>query len=118
MSHEEKEIRPDSEESTKVVEIIVIIVEEHVRHKKPFPPHQPHHVYKFRVNKELYESKNPILSGSQILEIASKIPVAEYKLDQVFPDRKPEKLGLDEKVDLTTHGIERFVAVPIKNDEG
>jgi hypothetical protein len=68
------------------------------------------HKYQFRVNNEKFVTDKECLTGREILEIAGKKPPESYKLTQIFHKGEKKIIGLDDKVDLTEAGIERFHA--------
>ncbi|MBB6338075.1 hypothetical protein FHR59_002338 [Xanthomonas arboricola] len=57
-----------------------------------------------------YSIPDPIVTGVQILHIASKRPAAEHLLFQLLPTGALEEIRLEEMVDLREPGTERFVA--------
>lgn len=68
------------------------------------------HKYQFRVNNEKFITDKECLTGREILEIAGKKPPENYKLTQIFRKGEKKPIGLNDKVDLTEAGIERFHA--------
>jgi hypothetical protein len=75
-------------------------------------------IYVFRVGKQRIEVKDPIITGSQILELAHKLPPENYILRQIFHGAEPKVIGLDETVDLRAPGVERFRAMPRTAKDG
>lgn len=74
--------------------------------------------YVFRVGKQRFEVKDPILTGRQILELAHKLPPENYTLRQIFHCAEPKVIGLNETVDLRAPGVERFRAMPDTAKDG
>jgi hypothetical protein len=74
--------------------------------------------YRFRVNGEAFVVHEPVVTGRQVLTIAGLLPVEEYTLRLKMAGGKPEKIGLDEKVNLRRPGIEKFKALPRDQTEG
>ena len=70
----------------------------------------------FKVNRQKFESVNAIITGKEVLEIASLLPVEDYELlIKVNENEKGfEPVQLDEKIDLKGAGIEGFFAKPYK----
>ncbi len=99
-------------------EIIEIDIEEYVRTGRPIPPHHPSHRYRFRVDKHSYVTEKPHLTGREILTIAGKVPPERFALRQRHHGGQVTPVGLEEVVDLTTPGIERFTTIPRDQTEG
>lgn len=73
--------------------------------------------YKIRIDKQSYEVSEPTPTGRQLLETAGK-PAANYKIFLRPPGQQPQEIGLDDTVDLTKPGVERFVTLPLDQTEG
>lgn len=71
--------------------------------------------YMLRIDSEKYIVDTRFISGKELLELAKKIPVVNYRIDKIMHDGKPLKIGLDQRVDLAEFGIERFVTIPVKD---
>lgn len=74
--------------------------------------------YRIRVDKEHYEVPGNSLTGREVLELAGKCPPEQYLLYQRLRGGQREKIGLDETVDLTKPGVERFMTLPKDQTEG
>jgi hypothetical protein len=73
--------------------------------------------YRIRVDKVKIDMPIPDPTGRQILDAAGKVPPERWLLNQkICGQMKP--VGLDEKVDLTAPGVERFVTLPKDQTEG
>ena len=68
--------------------------------------------YKVKVDNEYFVFDHQFVTGKEILEKVSKIPVECHTLYQKLKHCDFEKIDLNEKVDLTTPGIEHFVIKP------
>lgn len=68
----------------------------------------------FKVNRQKFESVNAIITGKEVLEIASLLPVEDYELLIKVNEKGFEPVQLDEKIDLKGAGIEGFFAKPYK----
>lgn len=99
------------------VEIVneVIDLEEYAKAGKQPPMAKG---YKFRVNGEAFVVEQPVVTGAEVLTIAGLVPAKEYTLRLKMVGGKPEKIGLDEKVDLRRKGVEKFKALPRDQTEG
>lgn len=78
----------------------------------------PYITYKYliKINGDKYEVAQEEITGLQILELVNKDP--ENHRVKMFSKSGKRLMGLDEKVDLTTCGIERFVVEPLDCTEG
>ena len=73
--------------------------------------------WKFRVDKDNFQSNDQLVTGRQILETAGKSPANKYLL-VLSGQGQPREIGLDEKVDLSQPGIERFRSLVRECREG
>ena len=92
----------------------VIDLEEYAKSGK-CPPKG--HSYRFRVDREFFKTRKSELTGREILIIAGKPDPENWLLNQKKKG-SVDSIGLDEIVDLTTPGIERFMTLPIDQTEG
>jgi hypothetical protein len=90
-------------------------LEEYARQGKQ-PPHC--RGYRIRVNGNRFEVFEPKPTGRAILTLAGFTPPEEYTLRVKVAGQKPERVGLDERVDLRRPGIEKFKALPGDQNEG
>lgn len=74
--------------------------------------------YKIKIDREKYVVKVECMTGREILTLANKIPVERFQLNQKFKGGRVIRIQLDEKVDFTTKGIERFMTLPLDQTEG
>jgi hypothetical protein len=74
--------------------------------------------YQLKVDHEKYVTDMEIITGRQILELAGKSPIERFQLNQKVKGGMVNKVEYNEKVDLTTKGIERFMTVPLDQTEG
>lgn len=73
--------------------------------------------YSFILNGHKYDSPKEIIKGKEILEIAELEPVESYELLLRVSKNEFEPIQLDEEVDLSKPGKERFDARPYKKIE-
>lgn len=73
--------------------------------------------YRFRVDKTVVETPQATLTGREILTLAGKQPPDNYILRQIVRGA-PEKVGLDQVVDLRGAGVEKFRTLPRDQTEG
>lgn len=74
--------------------------------------------YKIKIDKNKYVVDVPLMSGREILNLAGKAPPEQYMLFQKFCSGENKRIELDEKVDFTTPGIEKFRTLPMDQTEG
>ena len=74
--------------------------------------------YQIRVDREKYVVNTESLSGKEILELAQKMPFSRFQLNQKFRHGLVKKIEYDASVDFTEAGIERFMTIPLDQQEG
>ena len=74
--------------------------------------------YRIRVNREKYVMWKPKPLGREIITVAGLAPPEQYQLYQRFRGQQDTPIRLDEAVDLTCPGIERFVTVRLCVTDG
>lgn len=74
--------------------------------------------YRIKVDKEHYVSPVSFMLGRQLLELAGKCDPSKWHLRQKFGDGRLVKIGLEDKVDFTTRGVEKFLTLPCDQTEG
>jgi len=74
--------------------------------------------YRIRVDKDHFTVPHETRTGREILVIASKQPPEAYILTQKMRGGVVKTIELDDVVDFTTPGIERFNTLPRKVTEG
>jgi hypothetical protein len=113
-----EEARPRSDEKINMEENTVIDpVDLEALAKAGTPPPQ-HGPYRIRIDKERYVVQEPYPTGRELLELHGKKPVENYQIFQKLRGGEMERIGLDEKADLTRPGVERFNTLPIDQTEG
>ena len=74
--------------------------------------------YRIKVNSKAYVVNELNPTGRAILTLAGFLPPKEFTLRVKLAGQRPEKVGLDEKVDLRRPGVEKFKALPRDQTEG
>jgi hypothetical protein len=74
------------------------------------PP--PARSYRFLIDRQPQVWPGVSITGRDLLKLAMKIPPERFGVRQKFSDGRVKAIGLDEKVDLTTPGIEHFFTFP------
>lgn len=69
-------------------------------------------LHKVLVNGDKFEFNNSVVTGEEILIKVGKIPPECHSLYQKLKGCDFEKLSLDEEVDLSNPGIEKFIVKP------
>lgn len=74
--------------------------------------------FRIRVDLETYVVEQSVITGREILTLAGKTPVERFLLRQRLRGHQPREIGLDDRVDLTEPGVERFVTLPRDQTDG
>jgi hypothetical protein len=74
--------------------------------------------YRIRIDKDYYEVHVSEMSGSEILTLAGKTPPNRFRLDQKLKGGATKKIELNDIVDFSTPGVERFQTLPLDQTEG
>jgi Multiubiquitin len=90
-------------------------LEEYAREGKR-PPRA--RAYRIRVNGERFEVAQQFITGREVLTLAGLTPPENYTLRVKLAGHRPEKVDLNEKVDLRHPGVEKFKALPRDQTEG
>ena len=94
---------------------IVVDVEEYARTGQK-PPRARH--YRIRIDKKLYVVDTAHPTGRALLVLAGKTPPEKWILRQIFRNGPAVPVGLEQKVDLTTPGVEKFSTMPKDISDG
>jgi hypothetical protein len=118
-------VNPGSETRSAIVERTLEEVEELLEelvdleecaihgHKPPKAKH-----YRIRIDGEKYVVSVASMTGRELLELAGKTPVEKFMIVEKVRGEKPRRIGLDERVDFTKHGVEKFLTQPLGQTEG
>ncbi len=100
------------------VEAEEIEIEEHTKKSegKGKPPKAGKYI--IRVDKTKFTVEVAGMKGHEILTLAGKTPVEQYKLTQKMHGGAAKTIGLDDQVDFTEPGIERFMTLKLDQTEG
>ena len=74
--------------------------------------------YIIRIDREKYTVNVPKMTGRQILELAKKLPPENWLLNQKLKGGRVVAIGLNDLVDFTAAGVERFITLPKDQTEG
>jgi hypothetical protein len=99
-------------------EVDVIEIEVHTQkvNGKEKPPKAKKYV--IRIDKTKYTVEVSSMTGREILTLAGKTPVEQYKLTQKMHGGAAKTIGLDDTVDFTEPGVERFMTLKRDQTEG
>ena len=81
-------------------------------------PSSPHGIYKIRIDKTNYDLEQKEVTGRELLTLAGKTPVERHTLYLKIKGKGTQAVGLDETVDLSVPGREKFVTIPSDQTEG
>ena len=73
---------------------------------------------KVQIDKNYFEAPTPRMTGRELLELAGKKPAEDFAIYRKIKGGQPERIGLDEKIDLSRPGVERFLTLPLDQTEG
>ena len=82
------------------------------------PQGHPEKSFKVQIDKEIFEVTSPNQTARSLLTIAGKVPAENFALYKKGKGGQPERIPLDEEIDLNDPGIERFVTLPLDQTEG
>jgi hypothetical protein len=74
--------------------------------------------YLIKIDKKKYKVTVGNMTGREILELAEKTPAENFQLRLKKKGGNVRKIGLDERVDFTEPGIEKFMTIPLDQTEG
>lgn len=93
----------------------IVDIEEYAKSNRVPPPAAR---YRIRIDREQHVVRVPSMTGRQLLELAGKEPPDRYMISQKFHGGRVKEIGLDERVDFTAPGVERFMTLPKDQTEG
>jgi hypothetical protein len=93
----------------------IIDVEAYVKEGKEVPNADS---YQIRIDKEKYVVHQAVYTGRELLTLAGKIPVEQYRLDKKLKGGATGKVELDDVVNIAENGIERFMTMKLDQTEG
>ncbi len=74
--------------------------------------------YKVQIDKDFFEAPSSRMTGRELLELADKKPAEGFAIYLKVKGGQPERIDLDQKIDLSQPGVERFVTLPLDQTEG
>ena len=74
--------------------------------------------YRFRIDKQHYVVEVPSMTGLELLVLAGKTPPDRWTISQKLHGGQAKEIGPNDVADFTTPGIERFMTIPLEQNEG
>ncbi len=74
--------------------------------------------YKIQIDKDIFVASVSQMTGRELLDLAGKKPAEGYAIYLKVKDGQPQRIGLDQKIDLRKPDVERFVTLPLDQTEG
>jgi Prokaryotic E2 family E/Multiubiquitin len=74
--------------------------------------------YRIRIDRDQFTVEQHSITGRELLQLAGKTPVESFAIHQKLRHGQVMEIGLDESVDLTKPGIERFLTMERKVTDG
>ncbi len=96
-------------------EMEVIDIEEYAKEGKEVPHG---HSYRIRIDKVQYVVNASEMTGREMLTLAGKTPVEQYRIYQKLKGGQSVEISYDQKADFTKPGIERFITLALEQTEG
>lgn len=109
-------MKQGTDEVSQDIEIIDEISLEDYGKANKAPPSA--NVYVIRIDKTTHKHADQFITGKQLLDLAKKQPIEQYKLFQKIHGGQRKEIQHDDTVDLREQGIERFQTVPLCETEG
>lgn len=91
-------------------------LEDYIVNEKAIP--KGNRYFLLKIDRKKYKWGRVSITGRELLELAGKIPVEKFQINQRFRFNRVEQVELDERVDLATCGVERFLTLPLDQTEG
>lgn len=80
--------------------------------------HDKVRTFKVQIDKAFFDVREPTPTGRHLLTLAGKVPAEQFAIYLRIKGSQPQRIGLDDKVDLREPGVERFVTLPLDQTEG
>lgn len=82
------------------------------------PTEIPDRELKVQIDKDYFKAPKSVMTGFELLRLAVKLPPDDYAIYLKVEGGQPQRIGLDETVDLSRPGVERFATLPLDQTEG
>ncbi len=74
--------------------------------------------YRIRIDKKQYVVEQQIMTGRELLILSGNQPVEQFSIKQKLHGGAAKIINLDDSVDFSTKGVERFMTLPLDQTEG
>ena len=74
--------------------------------------------YRIRIDKERFVVEVSGMTGRELLVLAGRHPPEQWMITEKLRGGEVKKIGLNERVDFTRPGVERFMTLPLDQTEG
>lgn len=108
-----KDEKAGSPEKDEVVEVVDLAEYAQTGRKPPRARR-----YRITIDKTQYVVEQSSMTGRELLMLASKNPPERFMISQKPHGGPPKQIKLDESVDFTTPGLEKFLTLPLDQTEG
>jgi hypothetical protein len=110
----EREIEKVEGNIEELIEDLVDLEELAIQGRRP--PRAKH--YRIRIDGQKYTVEVPGMTGRELLNLAGKVPPEAFMIVEKVRGQKPRRISLDEYVDFTKPGVEKFITQPLGQTEG
>lgn len=86
--------------------------------QKPGNGPKPPKAYKLKIDGKMFDVQDRYVTGRDILVLAQKTPLCDYRVALQEHGHNMRPIGLDEAVDLETPGVEKFVTYHTGHSDG
>ena len=80
--------------------------------------HGPQRKYEIKIDRDSFETPISRITGRELLKLAGKKPAEGYAIYLKVKGGQPRRIDLNQKIDLSQPGVERFVTLPLDQTEG
>ncbi len=74
--------------------------------------------HEIKIDNDSFNTPISRITGRELLELAGKKPAEDHAIYLKVKGGQPKRIELDQKVDLSQPGVERFVTLPLDQTEG
>ncbi len=74
--------------------------------------------HNIQIDKDIFEAPVSQMTGRELLDLAGKKPAEGYAIYLKVKGGQPQRIELDQKIDLNKPDAERFVTLPLDQTEG
>ena len=93
----------------------IVDVEQFAKEGREIPPGRR---YRIRIDKKHHDVEASGMTGRELLGLAGKTPAERFRIDQKLRGGQTRRVELDQRVEFTEPGVERFMTLPLDQTEG